>query len=105
METVAPAGTAHTVGKCERAQRKTVGENWEEVESGTVSRIRSAGDSEGIQRTGDELSRRVSRKKLSVDQLSASILPESQHRHLPGVKLSSAPRRIEGPPRITCSRL
>ena len=45
-------GNRHAVGKCERAQRKTVGWNWEEAESRSVSRI--WGVEEGIQRTGDE---------------------------------------------------
>jgi hypothetical protein len=40
-------GNRHTVGKCERAQHETVRGNWEEVESGSVSR-NSRG---GIRRT------------------------------------------------------
>jgi len=40
-------GNRHTVGKCERAQHETVKGNWEEVESGSVSRNLRG----GIQRT------------------------------------------------------
>lgn len=43
-------GNRHTVGKCERAQHETVHGDWEEAESGSVSR--TCGAEEGIQRTG-----------------------------------------------------
>ena len=45
-------GNRHTVGKCERAQRKTTRGNWETTESGSVFHIWGA--EEGIRRTGHE---------------------------------------------------
>src|SRR6266576_1279025 len=58
-------GNRHTVGKCERAQRETAHGDWEETESGSVSR--TWGAEEGPNELAPiPSSRWVSRRKLSI---------------------------------------
>src|SRR6266566_3210484 len=56
-------GNRHTVGKCERAQHETDRGNWEEAESGSVSRNSRGRSNERMEKP---LSRWLSRRKLSI---------------------------------------